>query len=502
MALKATRTIKQALTYKPQHAVWFAQTQALYNRVIAFYFEVIQAHQLVLELSNMEALAALEKLTHATKDHPNPVMPLSEVARDIPAIFRRAAINAALGQAKSFYTSLAKWRKRKEQAQARGKKFSIRPPVPPRRWNRSVILYAGMWKSREGSPLMLKLWTGTSWAWVKIDTYGRDLPDGWEANSPQLVNHGSHWHLHIPIEREIARPHKVETQMTTIPGTKICAVDLNINEHLAACTIQTVEGTVIATRFIRGGKQLHGLRKRQLGRIARKRNKTGILTKGEQDNVHLWAKIRALDEDTAHQVSHRIVEFAKTHGATILVFEHLARFKPEKGKYSKRGNEKRSYWLRGKIFKYAKYKAYNEGIVTTRINPRNTSRECARCGALVARYNAGQEAVGYTPGASLVFCGICQMRGNGDRNASIVVGKRLLARYPKREEKPQAPLQAERPVKAGGVIHSQDAQRRRRPSTQSTRQGMDNAQGTAQGTLSGMVDNVEGIPRQLRWFNE
>ena len=75
-----------------------------------------------------------------------------------------------------------------------------------------------------------------------------------------------------------------------------------------------------------------------------------------QDNVHLGAKIRALDEDSAHQVSHHIVEFAKAQGATVLVFEHLANFKPEKGKYSKRGNEKRSYWLRGKIFKYAKYK--------------------------------------------------------------------------------------------------------------------------------------------------
>ena len=99
---------------------------------------------------------------------------------------------------------------------------------------------------------------------------------------------------------------------------------------------------------------------------------------------------------------------------------------------------------RGKIFNYAKYKAWNEGIVTSRINPRNTSRECARCGALIARYNAGQEAVGYTPGASLTFCSNCQMRGN----ASIVVGKRLLARYQKSQEKPQAPLLADRSARS------------------------------------------------------
>ena len=107
MPTKATKTIKQALTYKPQHATWFTEMQVLFNRVVAFYFEVIQAHQLVLKLSSMEANAALEKLTHATKDHPHPIMPLSEVACDIPTVFRKAAISAALG---SVYSKKKGWR--------------------------------------------------------------------------------------------------------------------------------------------------------------------------------------------------------------------------------------------------------------------------------------------------------------------------------------------------------------------------------------------------------
>jgi putative transposase len=204
------------------------------------------------------------------------------------------------------------------------------------------------------------------------------------------------------VQKKFATPSKVETQITTNPEIRMCSVDLNITKHLAVCTIQTVEGTVVATRFIGGGKQLHGLRKRQLGRVARNRRKTGIIAEGEQDNAALWAKIRALDEESAHQVSHRIVQFAQQHQATILVFEHLGHFKPQKGKYSRRGNEKRSYWLRGKIFTYTKYKAWNEGSVTCRVSPRNTSRECARCGSLVARYDAGKPVEGYTPGAPLV----------------------------------------------------------------------------------------------------
>src|SRR6266700_4397337 len=99
---KATTTIKQSLQYQAEHAAWFAANQTLFNQVVAFYFEVIQAHEKVLELNSQEALRALEQLTHATMKHPNPVMPLcAHCGEDIPAMFRRAAINAALGSAKS-----------------------------------------------------------------------------------------------------------------------------------------------------------------------------------------------------------------------------------------------------------------------------------------------------------------------------------------------------------------------------------------------------------------
>jgi hypothetical protein len=123
---KATKTIRQALSYQPAHSSYFVATKDLFNQVAAFYFEVITLHEQVLHLSTKEALTALEKLTHTTKANPRPVMPLSA---DIPAMFRRAAIHAALGSAHSFYTQLAKWRKQKERARARGKKFSIRPEV-------------------------------------------------------------------------------------------------------------------------------------------------------------------------------------------------------------------------------------------------------------------------------------------------------------------------------------------------------------------------------------
>ena len=309
---KATTTIRQSLNYQSQHAEYFAANQALFNRVVAFYFDCIQAHEGVLDLKNKEALTALEMLTHATQKNPLPIMPLSAIAEQLPAYFRRGAINAALGSARSFYAQLAKWRRRRAKAEAKPtrkgkKKFTERPPVPPRSWNKSVPFYAGQWKERTGSSIVLKVWTGTCWSWVKVRTLGRDVPEKVELGSPSLVGKGKQWWLHTPIEKTFSSPAKIAEQITTNADTRICAIDLNLGEHLAVCTVQTVEGTILATHCIGGGREIAGFRKKQLGRIARNRSQTGIIAENEQDNADLWRKIRTVDSQVAHLVSARIV---------------------------------------------------------------------------------------------------------------------------------------------------------------------------------------------------
>ena len=330
MAAKSTTTMRQILRYQPHQAAWFAATQTLFNRVCAFYFEVIQ----VLDLSNKEALTVLERLTHTTQSNPAPVMALQEVAQDIPAMFRRAAINAALGSARSFFTHLSTWRKRKEKALAKGKTFTERPAVPPRTWNKSVPFSVGQWKERTPSSILLKIWTGTCWSWLKVRITGRELPTDAELGSPSLISRGKRWWLHTPVEKRFARPAKIEQQVTTNPETTMCAVDLNLDDHLAVCTIQTVEGTILATRFIGHGREISGFRKQQLGRIARNRKQTGIIAENEQDNVDLWNKIKHGAEHIAHLISKRMVQFAQQHEATILVFEQRGTLKPTQGLYA------------------------------------------------------------------------------------------------------------------------------------------------------------------------
>jgi IS605 OrfB family transposase len=490
-----TKTFRFRLHHRPQAEAWFADTARLFNQVAAFYFDVLQAHPGLLDLSNKEALTALERLTHATRENPQPLRPLAEVADSFPALLRRAAIHAALGSARSFQENLQRWRQRKERAEEkarnRGKRscFHERPPVPPRRWNKGVVLYKGMYQALGDGAVLLKVWTGQAWVWARFGLSGRAVPADWKAGSPQVVRRGQGWGLHVPATKEgFVYPAKAEKQLREAHA-RLCAVDLNINDALAVGAVQEADGTVVATRFIRGGEELQGRRKRALGRVAVKRSQTGVIGAFQEDNARLFRYIRAIDEDTAHRVSRRIVAFAQEHGATIIAFEHLGHFRPQKGRYSARGNEKRTYWLRGRIVHYTRYKAWAEGIVTCRVNPRDTSRRCAWCGGLVARHNSGEAPVEYRPGAPLFTCPACQKRGNADRNASINIGHRLLERYGL-YEKPA--------LKGAGVSCSQDAGNGAGPHSHPERHGARNGSGTARTAGGSAVQPPSSVPCFLR----
>ncbi len=420
-------------------------------------------------------------------------------------MFRRAAISAALGSARSFYSHLARWQKHKAKAEAKGKKCKDRPPVPPRTWNKSATLYAGMHKERTNSSILIKVWTGSCWSWVRVHLTGRDIPEDFEACSPQLVHRSEHWYLHTPIEKKFKNPLTIKKQIETNPDIKVCAIDLNMDGALAVCTIRDVEGSVLATKFIGSGKRANGFRKLHLGRIARKRSQTGIIEQGVQDNADLWNKIRNYDNSLSHLVSARIVQFAQEHEASILVFEHLGNLKPEKGKYSKRGNSKRAFWMKGRIFKYAKYKAYNAGILTSRVSPRDTSRTCAKCGAPVARYNEGEKPEGYQMGAPLCKCTVCDRLDNADRNASLQIGNKFFARYGLIfQEKPPTLPAMEREEQSSGVVTLQE------PNVQAVGQlslwtghESNNGHGTAQSSNPGLAgparDFTKSLLSQLGW---
>ena len=91
------------------------------------------------------------------------------------------------------------------------------------------------------------------------------------------------------------------------------------------------------------------------------------------------------------------------------------------------------------------------------------------------------------------------MQGNADRNASLVIGQRLITRYQKSvQEKPPTPLLAGRGEKSPGVEVCQDAKSEEGPSILQARHADSNEHGTAQDGSLGMAERISDIPHHPR----
>lgn len=167
-------------------------------------------------------------------------------------------------------------------------------------------------------------------------------------------------------------------------------------------TVQDIEGRVLATRFLPGAKYSR-LRKRYLEKVVRLQRQIRSIPEGETFAHDLWERISNYDDYLAHWISQRIVDFAIEHGAKIIVFENLKSPQSEKGTKSHYLNQKVGYWVRDQVFRYAKYKALQAGILVVRVSPANTSRRCPLCGNLsIERYTPEREN-----GKKLARCTTC-----------------------------------------------------------------------------------------------
>ncbi|MBR8834280.1 MAG: transposase [Stigonema ocellatum SAG 48.90 = DSM 106950] len=396
------------------------ETKAAFNDLVSFYFAVVCTHPEG-TCKTDEYYKVYEGLTVGE----NAQYPISF---DAPQLFRRAAIKKAIGAYKSWKTNFDKWESRSP------KHRKHRPPVQPRSFNFNPVFYAGMWKKDTGSSIMLKIRRDNAWIWVKFQYQGYDFGDGWSKASPTVTLKGGKAYLDFSVEKYVSATGGLKTVIDS-PDLRICSIDLDLDGNIATCSILESDDNGVVheiSRMTVTGHAAHvSRRKRDLGRIARRMSQTGKVDKGFASTR--FAKISRLERSEGFRISNEIIEFAHRHGCKVIVFEHLGNLRPLRGKYSRRSNQKRAYWLKDKIVDNVRRIAYQRyAILTARVNPKNTSRLCAVNGVEVWRGNH------YLP-TLLEFCepyqygGKCfstvlGQRGNSGLNAARNIGLKFLAR--------------------------------------------------------------------------
>ncbi len=142
-------------------------------------------------ISSDKLLTWAEFHTVATAEHPDPLPQwnFSQAFPDFPNRYRRSVIKDVIGKARGYLTTLRKW-------QHSGKKKG-KPGIPTA--SNHPTLYAGTYTldldelDLRKSFVRLKVYTGSTWAWVQYPTrYNRYFEqrraeEGWEQESPKLV---------------------------------------------------------------------------------------------------------------------------------------------------------------------------------------------------------------------------------------------------------------------------------------------------------------------------
>ena len=439
----AITTYKIQLNYK--HLDWFKQTQSLFDAVLEFYYELLEKQPEALSLTNQNLLRHLELQTIKQRDGTQPETPLP--FERIPLYFRRAAINAAISMYRSYTSKLRDWEDKQmgngklkmensgteSQSDSESNQigqadlhhnlplstFNLPPesakkgrPSRPKNLHMSMLYYKGMYKDFADGQILLKLYTGKAWAWVKHRYTGRPFPENAERMSPTIVIKKKKVMLHIPV-KEIVEDNRTAKERVK-QYESFVAVALTGSDTLAVCTTIQADGRATAPYFIKGGKALAHRRKQLLGYTKRGvagkdithtvgndalgvcprglssygQAEAGIVPQDHQPgrpNAKYYDKITRLTDHYAHEVSRKIVDYAIKQGAKLIVLPELKEsFNQAKKPYL----GKTPYDFIGRrIARYVQYKAWQKGLVAMTSKPYYASTRCYHCDAPIAKHN-------------------------------------------------------------------------------------------------------------------
>ena len=420
----AITTYKIQLNYK--HLDWFKKTQSLFDAVLAFYYELLEKQPEALELSNQNLLRHLELQTIKQRDGTPPETPLP--FKKIPLYFRRAAINAAISMYRSYVGKLRAWEEKQmengklkmensgteSQSDSESNQigqadlhhnlplstFNLPPesakkgrPSRPKNLHMSMLYYKGMYKDFADGSILLKLYTGKAWAWVKHRYTGRPFPENAELMSPTIVIKKKKVMLHIPVKEMVEDSRTAKERVKQ--NESFVAVALTGSDTLAVCTTIQADGRATAPYFIKGGKALAHRRKQLLGYTKRGiigndmthtvGNAALSVPQEHRPNKKYYDKITRVTNHYAHEASCKIVDYALKQGAKLIVLPELKEsFNQAKKPYL----GKTPYDFIGRrIARYVQYKAWQKGLVAMTSKPYYASTRCYHCDAPIAKHN-------------------------------------------------------------------------------------------------------------------
>ncbi|WP_449410665.1 hypothetical protein [Methylobacterium komagatae] len=325
----------------------------------------------------------LESYFHDTKKTPDTAYGRWFAANfaKVPSYLRRAATMAAHGAVSSFMTHYRSW-----QGGDRAKRAQ-RPP----RWggvNAWPTLYAanggaGAMIRHDGDAVHLKLLDAASgdWLWVKaaVTRRGkRHATSGAVPLSPSLVVRGAALSLAQPYE--LSRPRREEAHRPGLRGRP--------RDQQAGHVQRRSRGRHGDREAVRPPRGSH--RPPRQGAVRDTRQGPADHGQGRQAFARVlpgpYDRAKGLNTHVARDISRQVVAFARAHGARVVVFEDLRRFRPKGG--ARRSNLRQRFhgWLHRATVRQAEASCEELGLGFALVHPRGTSAWAYDGSGKVARF--------------------------------------------------------------------------------------------------------------------
>jgi len=341
--MKITRTEKWTLRPDAADRQTLHDTVVLYQRYVRALSTVCLAHWPTIGvLAGNDVIKVVEGLIHPTAKRPSVrYRYFQNRFYKFPSYLRRSAIMDAVGQVRSFLSRYDQWQTATDRRHKneRPPQFGVSNTFPSL-YKGQCIKYTEDLSSAE-----IKVYKDADWVWIRvpIKKTGKRAADlNQKRVSPQLVVTAKKVLLAVPHEQRVTLgPKNAEV---------VCAVDLGVNTSITASIVRS-DGTVLGRRFIHRPSDIDRLHKR-LSMIRTAATKTKRMSRGFA--AKWYRKGFNIAKDSAHQMTRELVEFARSHGATTMVFEHLKGWRP---KGPCRGLRRKFHtWLHRRIVEFTEWK--------------------------------------------------------------------------------------------------------------------------------------------------
>lgn len=345
-----------------RHPEWLRTTQEFYNQIAGFYYNLLLDHSELWELGSQQTLRELEIMSIPGRGGRIPQEPLPW--EKVPLYFRRAAANEGIASARSYITHQTR-----EGRSGRAEKL-----------NAAVTYYKGMYQEFSGKGITLRVWTGSSWTWMRCRLSGREFPKEARLMSPSVVFEYKHDMLHVPVRQETVNTATVRQRMKA--GCSILSIQFTNSDAFAVGVVLDGNGQEKAVRFWKGGREYSHHCRKLLEKIRKSQDAAGGKQTGRVDQKY-WMHLKHLAEYYGHQVTSQIISFAREQEASMIV---LPRYNQE---YSRNVMKGSGNWsplhLSTRIRQYLEYKAWENGIIVIEVHASGISTTCAKCGADIDR---------------------------------------------------------------------------------------------------------------------